>query len=54
MIISMRVRSVAAAVGASILVGACGGYYVVPLNALLQKQGHVTVGSGSSIAQANF
>lgn len=36
------------------LVGACGGFYVVPLNALLQERGHETVGAGHAIAVQNF
>ncbi|TCV89569.1 lysophospholipid transporter LplT [Sulfurirhabdus autotrophica] len=36
-----------------ILIGACGGFYVVPLNALLQERGHETVGSGHAIAIQN-
>ena len=37
-----------------VLIGACGGFYVVPLNALLQDRGHATVGSGHAIAVKNF
>lgn len=37
-----------------ILTGACGGFYVVPLNALLQERGHETVGAGHAIAIQNF
>lgn len=37
-----------------ILIGACGGFYVVPLNALLQERGHETVGAGHAIAVQNF
>lgn len=36
-----------------VLVGACGGFYVVPLNALLQERGHETVGAGHAIAVQN-
>ena len=42
------------AAGLLILVGACGGFYVVPLNALLQEKGHASVGAGSAIAVQNF
>lgn len=42
------------AIAMLILVGACGGFYVVPLNALLQDRGHATVGSGHAIAVKNF
>jgi LPLT family lysophospholipid transporter-like MFS transporter len=37
-----------------IVIGACGGFYVVPLNAMLQERGHETVGSGHAIAIQNF
>ena len=37
-----------------VLIGACGGFYVVPLNALLQERGHETVGAGHAIAVQNF
>lgn len=36
-----------------VLIGACGGFYVVPLNALLQERGHETVGAGHAIAIQN-
>lgn len=36
-----------------VLIGACGGFYVVPLNALLQERGHETVGAGHAIAVQN-
>ncbi|MDD5296091.1 MAG: lysophospholipid transporter LplT [Rhodocyclaceae bacterium] len=35
-------------------VGACGGFFVVPLNALLQERGHRTVGAGQALAVQNF
>ena len=34
--------------------GACGGFFVVPLNALLQERGHETVGAGHAIAIQNL
>ena len=37
-----------------LLLGACGGFYVVPLNALLQERGHETVGAGHAVAVQNF
>lgn len=37
-----------------VLIGICGGFYVVPLNALIQERGHETVGSGHAIAALNF
>ena len=32
------------------IVGACGGFFVIPLNALLQEKGHESVGAGNAIA----
>ena len=37
-----------------IVIGAMGGYFVVPMNALLQHRGHLLMGAGSSIAVQNF
>ena len=37
-----------------LVLGACGGFYVVPLNALLQRRGHETVGAGTAIALQNL
>ncbi len=37
-----------------ILVGALGGFFVVPMNALLQHRGHLLMGAGHSIAVQNF
>jgi MFS transporter, LPLT family, lysophospholipid transporter len=37
-----------------ILIGIAGGFYVVPLNALLQERGHETVGAGNAVAVQNF
>jgi hypothetical protein len=34
--------------------GAMGGYFVVPMNALLQHRGHLLMGAGHSIAVQNF
>lgn len=42
------------AIGLLILIGAAGGFYVVPLNALLQERGHETVGAGNAVAVQNF
>lgn len=36
------------------VVGALSGYFVVPLNALLQHRGHLLMGAGHSIAIQNF
>ena len=37
-----------------IAIGAMGGFFVVPMNALLQHRGHLLMGAGSSIAVQNF
>jgi hypothetical protein len=37
-----------------IIMGAMGGYFVVPMNALLQHRGHLLMGAGRSIAVQNF
>lgn len=37
-----------------IIVGALSGFFVVPMNALLQHRGHVLMGAGHSIAVQNF
>jgi MFS transporter, LPLT family, lysophospholipid transporter len=42
------------AVGLLVLIGAMGGYFVVPMNALLQHRGHLLMGAGHSIAVQNF
>jgi LPLT family lysophospholipid transporter-like MFS transporter len=36
------------------LVGVLAGFFVVPMNALLQHRGHLLMGAGHSIAQQNF
>lgn len=37
-----------------IAIGTMGGYFVVPMNALLQHRGHLLMGAGRSIAVQNF
>ncbi|HUW51500.1 MAG TPA: lysophospholipid transporter LplT [Sulfuricella sp.] len=37
-----------------VLVGALSGFFVVPMNALLQHRGHILMGAGHSIALQNF
>ena len=37
-----------------IAIGALSGYFVVPMNALLQHRGHILMGAGHSIAVQNF
>jgi hypothetical protein len=37
-----------------IIIGGLAGYFVVPMNALLQHRGHVLLSAGHSIAVQNF
>lgn len=37
-----------------VIIGICGGSFVVPLNALLQERGHETIGAGNALAVQNF
>ena len=48
------VRDVWLAVPLIVLIGALAGFFVVPMNALLQHRGHHLVGAGRSIAVQNF
>jgi MFS family permease len=48
------VSDVRIAVALMILIGALAGFFVVPMNALLQHRGHHLVGAGRSIAVQNF
>jgi hypothetical protein len=36
------------------LIGGLAGFFVVPMNALLQHRGHILMGAGHSIAVQNF
>ncbi len=47
-------RSIYFAVPLIILIGALAGFFVVPMNALLQHRGHILMGAGHSIAVQNF
>jgi len=42
------------AVSLMVLIGGLAGFFVVPMNALLQHRGHHLVGAGRSIAVQNF
>ena len=42
------------AMSVALLIGLCGGAFLVPLNALLQNQGFRTVGAGHAMAVQNF
>ncbi|MGH8737771.1 MAG: lysophospholipid transporter LplT [Burkholderiales bacterium] len=48
------VRSAWVAIPLLVLIGALAGYFVVPMNALLQHRGHNLMGAGRSIAVQNF
>ena len=48
------VRDPRIAIPLMILIGALAGYFVVPMNALLQHRGHILMGAGHSIAVQNF
>ena len=48
------VKSVALAYPLLVLVGLLGGFFLVPMNALLQHRGHVLMSAGHSIAVQNF
>jgi hypothetical protein len=50
----VMIRTLPVAIPALLLLGALGGYIVVPMNALLQHRGHNLMGAGSSIAVQNF
>jgi hypothetical protein len=42
------------AVAMLIFIGGLSGFFVVPMNALLQHRGHILMGAGHSIAVQNF
>ncbi|HEV7801002.1 MAG TPA: lysophospholipid transporter LplT [Burkholderiales bacterium] len=46
--------TVSVAIPLMILIGALAGFFVVPMNALLQHRGHILMGAGHSIAVQNF
>jgi len=48
------VTSLAGAIPLLIIIGGLAGYFVVPMNALLQHRGHVLLSAGHSIAVQNF
>jgi hypothetical protein len=48
------VSSAKVAVPLIIAIGALAGFFVVPMNALLQHRGHILMGAGHSIAVQNF
>jgi len=48
------VTSMGASIPLLVLIGGLAGYFVVPMNALLQHRGHVLLSAGHSIAVQNF
>lgn len=48
------VSSFGPTIGLLIVLGAAGGYYIVPLNAMLQEAGHASVGAGKAVAVQNL
>jgi MFS family permease len=48
------VRDVSVAIPLMVLIGSLAGFFVVPMNALLQHRGHNLMGAGRSIAVQNF
>jgi hypothetical protein len=53
-ILMILVRDMWLAVPLLVVVGAFSGFFVVPMNALLQHRGHILMGAGHSIAVQNF
>ncbi|MBS9778533.1 MAG: lysophospholipid transporter LplT [Gammaproteobacteria bacterium] len=54
LIMLSQMTNIYAAYAWLVVIGICGGLFVVPLNALLQKQGHELVGGGHAVAIQNF
>lgn len=53
-LIMIPITNPALAIALLIIIGLMGGFFVVPMNALLQHRGHLLMGAGSSIAVQNF
>lgn len=53
-IVMIFVRDTTSALFLMVIVGALAGFFVVPMNALLQHRGHILMGAGHSIAVQNF
>jgi MFS family permease len=52
--IMVVVRDTWVAMALMVLIGMLSGFFVVPMNALLQHRGHILMGAGHSIAVQNF
>ncbi|MXS85977.1 lysophospholipid transporter LplT [Nitrosomonas sp. HPC101] len=53
-ILIVTVRDIWSAVILLTIIGGLAGFFVVPMNALLQHRGHILMGAGHSIAVQNF
>ncbi len=53
-VVMVFVRDIWVAIPLLVLVGVFSGFFVVPMNALLQHRGHILMGAGHSIAVQNF
>ena len=53
-LVMIAVRDMWLATPLLILIGVLSGFFVVPMNALLQHRGHILMGAGHSIAVQNF
>ena len=53
-LVMIGVRDITVALVLMVLIGALAGFFVVPMNALLQHRGHILMGAGHSIAVQNF
>jgi len=53
-LLMIGVHNIKLAIMLMIVVGGLSGFFVVPMNALLQHRGHILMGAGHSIAVQNF
>ena len=53
-IVMIAVRDLWLAIPLLVVIGVLSGFFVVPMNALLQHRGHILMGAGHSIAVQNF
>ncbi len=53
-ILMITVQNLWVAIALLIIIGGLAGFFVVPMNALLQHRGHILMGAGHSIAVQNF
>lgn len=53
-LLMIGVHNIQLAIALLVVIGAMSGFFVVPMNALLQHRGHILMGAGHSIAVQNF